>query len=127
MRSRILKIPLDIIRHKGGGLDANNRYKDLPPDIIKNVLFSVQPFGGGTQQVILPDGINASDVRVLYSEDPILTANRKKKLKADRVEIDGYVYVAYKVANWALHGSKADHYESLFIREDVASQFKLEV
>lgn len=126
MRSRIKKIPLDIIRHKGGGLDSNNKYKDLPPEIIKDVLFSVQPFGGGTQQSVLPSGVDSHDVRVLFSNEPVLSVNRKKKLKADRIEIDGFVYVAYKVANWSLHGSKADHYESLFIKEDVVSQFKLE-
>jgi hypothetical protein len=124
---RIIKIPLDVIRHTGSYRDSTNgnRTVDKTPECVAGVLFSIQPFSKGSTQHVLPEGIMANDAQVLFSDVAIKQASQKTKLKADRVEIDDETYVAFKVANWSRHGSRADHYESLFIREGILSQFNL--
>lgn len=117
------KTKLTIERHTGGERDANNKYYDFPPEYIEAV-FSIQPFQKGSEQLILPDGIRASDAYVLYGTTPIKEVDNDStpKTKADKVTIEGKSYVAHNVANWSFHGSRADHYESVFIKEEKLSQ-----
>jgi len=120
--SRIIKTKLTIERHKGGERDANNIYYDFPPEYIE-AEFSIQPFQKGSEMLVLPDGIRSSDAYVLYGTTPIKEADSDAtpKTKADKVVIDGKSYFAFNVANWSFHGSRSDHYESIFIKEEKVS------
>jgi hypothetical protein len=128
MTFMIIKTPLDVIRHTGSYRDSTkgNRTVDREPEYIEDVKFSIQPFTKGSTQHVLPEGIKSDDARVLFTKFAMKQASQKTKLKADRVEIDDEIYVAFKVASWSTHGLLADHYEALAIREDILSQFNLE-
>lgn len=114
-----------MVRSTGGELDANNKFIDSTKD-IPDVLFSIQPFTPKTTSVVLPEGIRSDRAYVLFSFFEIKEADQFAKTKADRVNIKGHDYVAYSVEDWSFHGSNADHYESVFVREDTISQFKAE-
>jgi hypothetical protein len=122
MSKRIFNTELTIERHTGGSRNpVTKRYEDNEPEIITG-MFSVQPFQKGSDQVILPDGIRSSDAYVLYGKTFIQEADQFAELKADKTIINNRSYIAFNVANWSFHGSNADHYESVFVREDKISQ-----
>lgn len=121
MNTRLFNTKLTIERHTGGGKDANNNYVDNPPEILTG-WFSVQPFGGGNKQEILPEGISNTSSYVLFGKTPIKEVDQFAGLKADIIIIDGFKYVAHKVYNWTYPKSKADHFKTVVIKEDVLSQ-----
>lgn len=121
MRSRIFVTPLTIERHTGGEFNDNDEFEDFPPEIIDDGLYSIQPYRQGSEQIIFPDGITSNDVQVVLGKTPIKEADPFNNLKADKTTIDGNSYIAFKVANWSRHGSRADHYKTLFVREDKRS------
>ena len=122
MRSRIMQTPLTLERSTGGELNSDNKYIDNPPVLVTGGLFSIQPYQKGSKEYQLPEGIKTSDALILIGSTPVKEADQFEDTKADRVLIDSRYYIADNVANWARHGSNADHYESIFIREDKLSQ-----
>tara|TARA_R110000744_G_scaffold341723_2_gene446911 strand:+ start:128 stop:505 length:378 start_codon:yes stop_codon:yes gene_type:complete len=121
MRSRIMRTPLTLERSTGGELNSDNEYIDNTPVPVAG-LFSIQPYKQGSREYQLPEGIKTSDALILLGVTPVKEADQFERTKADRVLIDSRYYIADNVANWARHGSNADHYTSIFIREDKLSQ-----
>lgn len=121
MKTRIFNTKLTLERHTGGKKDINNRYVDNPPEEIEGY-FSVQPYKKGTKQMILPDGIKSEDAYITYGKTYVQPVDHFLGLKADRVKIKNKYYIADQCLDWTFPGSNADHYKTLFVREDTVSQ-----
>jgi hypothetical protein len=78
---------------------------------------SIQPFQG-IKQVKLPEGLTASDARVVYTTTKLQTSSQFTKIQADETLIDGLTYECFEVQDWNQFSLATDHYLAVFIRKD---------
>jgi hypothetical protein len=114
----LLRIPIVITRVEKGEWQEDGSFTEGVTTPI-NVKGSIQPYSPNNSQVVLPEGIRASDAVTIWTKTLIRTANQFSKTLADTTVIDGQEYLAIDVANWARHGLRLDHYEVVFIRKDL--------
>ena len=77
---------------------------------------SIQPYMQADSQFVLPDGVDTKDVRILYTQSDIRTADEYGQWNADSITIEGVEYDAYRVGKWHLYITTHD--EVMFIRRD---------
>jgi hypothetical protein len=108
-----------VLERKGQGKrnPVTKRFEDGKIDKIEG-FFSVQPYKNGKSQIVLPEGVKEEDAFILYGITPIQSSDQFKKIKADRVAIQGQYYLAFNSENWTFTRSKVSYYRSIFIRED---------
>lgn len=77
---------------------------------------SIQPFMTADSQFVLPEGVDTKDIRIVYTQSQLRTADEYGQYNADSITIDGVEYDAYRVGKWRLYITTHD--EVMFIRRD---------
>ena len=111
------RISLTINREVAGHYNVAGEWvsgASTPTDISCNI----QPFRKGVSQSILPQGISASDVLVIYSRTEMKTANEFNNTRADTATIDGLTYEVMAVENQARNSMSLNHYKAYWVRQD---------
>ena len=105
-------------RDKGdGGYDSSGKWTDSTVRKIKTK-GSLQPFGKGKGQVILPEGITQNDAKTYYTKKELKTSSQFTETKADTCCIGGLEYEVFFVEDWNF-GLSVDHFECTLIRKDL--------
>lgn len=106
------------ITRKGSGYYQGGRWVEGTPESI-SIRCNIQPYQQGDKSFILPEGIEAEDVRVVYTRTPLKTSSQHEETEADTTIIDGLTYVCKSVRDWSQNGMKLSHYEAFFVRQDL--------
>lgn len=79
---------------------------------------NLQPYNSSLTQKVMPKGIMAADVRILYTTAQLQTSDERSWKEADILLVGGVEYECFSVMDWSMQLKRTSHYEYLFIRRD---------
>ena len=106
---------------KGGKYNEDGKWEDGIPDETPcdNLLCSIQPaYNSGYISTNLPEGINAKDVKLIYSHTRLYTGDEQQGIHADVVEFRGVEYEIFEASPWDGAG-RIVAWECIGIKKDV--------
>lgn len=116
--SRLMRERIYVTRDFGGGYYQGGEWVE-GTNKSKYIQGGLQPFDDtGKQRKALPAGVTARDALLLFTKEQMYTVNQHNFTQADRITVDGLVYLAVESFNWSLLKRRSSHYEVLFVKED---------
>jgi hypothetical protein len=82
-----------------------------------NLTCGLQPLSGKNRK-LLPEGVSATDSKLVFSREALRTAEEHLEQESDVVIVAGINYEVISVEDWTGYGLKSDHYKSIITRKD---------
>lgn len=116
---------LQIVRKTSEGYyNENGRWVSGEASVTVPIRGNLQPYNNSLTQKVLPKGVVATDVRILYTVAQLRTSDEVAWTEADVLLLNDIEYECFSVMDWSQQLARTSHYEYLFIRRDKINQVR---
>lgn len=82
-----------------------------------SITCSLQPISGKNRRM-MPEGVSTTHSKLVFSKEPLLTADEHLDQESDTVNLGGIMYEVISVEDWTGYGLVTDHHKSIITRKD---------